>query len=259
MIRDFKNIFLIARYTFVEIYKSKILINIVLIGLAQVIISYVASEFTFGVPQRVALDFGLGTLSLAAVGIAIFMGVNLISKDIENRTIYMVLARPIKRYIFLIGRNVGMMGILFVNITILGALTLALYALLGGKIEPLMYWCLIFAFIEALLVLLVVILVSLVSNTTIAVITTITVYVGGYAVSGLLELPALYSNNFIRYLLKFYSWIFPDLSRLNIKTHVLYQQTIPTEYLGNGLIYGLIYCVVLVLLASLVFQRKNLD
>lgn len=256
---DLKSILLVSRYTFVEIYKSKILINIILIGIAQVIISYVAGEFTFGVPQRVALDFGLGTLSIAAVGIAIFMGVNLISKDVENRTIYMVLARPINRYAFLSGRLGGMMGILAVNILILGAFTLALYKFMGGTISSIMLWCLVFAFCEATLVLVMVVLLSLLSNATITVLTALGLYIGGHAVSEVLAIPGIFTNGAFKAIIKIYSFIFPDFGRLNLKQHVLYEQVVPNQYFTHGLLYAVIYALILVILASWVFQRKNLD
>ena len=256
---DVKSMWLVSRYTFGEIYKSKILINIVLIGFAQVIISYVASEFTFGVPQRVALDFGLGTLSLAAVGIAIFMGVNLISTDVENRTIYMVLARPINRYAFLCGRIGGMMGILVVNILILGIFTLLLCKFMGGTISSLMLWCLVFAFCEATLVLILVVLLSLVSNAAITVITSLALYVGGHAVSEVMAIPGVFTNSFLKGIITVYSFIFPDFGRLNLKQHVLYEQVVPSSYFSHGLLYAAIYGIVLVLIASWIFQRKNLD
>ncbi|MEI8346380.1 MAG: hypothetical protein WCG27_02865, partial [Pseudomonadota bacterium] len=138
-------------------------------------------------------------------------------------------------------------------------LTLALFAMLGGKVDYLMYWCLFFAFMEALLILLVVILVSLISNTTISVITALTVYIGGYAAGGLQELPAIYSSTVLKTILKVYTWLFPNFTHFNLKSYVLYKQTMPMDYLWGSTCYGIIYSFVLILLASIIFQRKNLD
>ena len=100
--KELEKIYHIAKYTFVEIYKGKILYNVLLIGIGLILLTYVASEFTYGVPSRVALDFGLGTLYLSSVGIALFLGATLISKELENRTVYMILSRPLKRSSFLL-------------------------------------------------------------------------------------------------------------------------------------------------------------
>ena len=105
-----KNIFTIitiSKYTFIEIYKSKIMVSLLFTSLALLLISYIASEFTYGVPHKIALDFGLGILSIANLTVAIFMGSQLVSEEISNRTIYMVLSRPVNRWVFLLGRIFG--------------------------------------------------------------------------------------------------------------------------------------------------------
>ena len=73
--------------------------------------TYVATEFTYGVPERVALDFGLGMLSLSSLSISLFLGVSLLSKEIESRTVYMVISRPVPRFAFIIGKILGLSGI----------------------------------------------------------------------------------------------------------------------------------------------------
>ena len=113
---DLKKIYTIAYYTFSEIIKSRILINVAILGLGLMILTYVAFSFTYGEASRVALDFGLGMLSLSSVGIAIFIGVGLLSKEIENRTVYMIISRPVPRYCFILGKILGLMGILILNI-----------------------------------------------------------------------------------------------------------------------------------------------
>src|SRR4051812_38418902 len=114
----------VAKYTFKEILKSKILYSTLIIGLCMIVVTVVAAEFTYGVPERVALDFGLGMLSLSSLGIALFMGASLLSKEIESRTVYMVISRPIPRWCFIMGKVMGLMAVLTVNILILSLMTL---------------------------------------------------------------------------------------------------------------------------------------
>ena len=68
--------------------------------------TYVATEFTYGVPEKIALDFGMGMMSLSSVAIAIFFGSVILAKDIETRTIYMVISRPLSRYSFYAWKSV---------------------------------------------------------------------------------------------------------------------------------------------------------
>lgn len=259
MINFLSQSLVVAKYTFLEIFKSKIILNVLFIGMALAIICYVASEFTYGVPQRVALDFGLGTLSLSSNIIAIFLGVTLIAKEIENRTVYMILSRPISRNSFLVGKLLGMMAIQALNLIILGVITLSFYFYSGGKFDSLIPWCFLFSFLESFLVLLLVVLFSLFCNPIMAVFNTIVLIVCGFFINeAQLSLharmiPAL--NIF----LKFYSWVFPNFYKLNLKEFLLYEQNIPLSYLLKNLSYGVLYSVFLLTLSSALFNRKNLD
>lgn len=254
-----KKMLVIARYAFVEIYKSKVMTNVLLLGVALAVISYVAAEFTYGVPGKVALDFGLGLLTLSSVGISIFMGSSLISKELEGRTIYMTLSRPVMRSTFLMGRILGMLGILALNIGLLGLITMACYMLYDGSYEALIGWSLLFSFFEAAIILFVVVIFSLVTNNIMAVIYSITVYVVGHAFNETLSLTPVLSSNFLSTLIKSYGAVFPDFSKFNVKQFVLYSQQIDMQYLMSTTLYGIVYLVLLALLASLIFSRKSLD
>ena len=101
-----KKIIIVARYTFSEAVKSKILLNIIFLGIAFLLSSYIASELTFGTPEKTSLDIGLGLTSIAIKIIAIFYGVNIIQSEIENRSIYLVLSRPITKVQYLDRKSV---------------------------------------------------------------------------------------------------------------------------------------------------------
>lgn len=256
---DLKKITIISRYTFLELYKSRILVNVVLLGIGLLAICFVAAEFTYGVPQKVALDFGLGMLSISGVGIAIFMGVNLLAKELEYRTVYMILSRPLRRIDFLIGRIFGMIGILFVNLLVLAVLTVSIYLLLGGTLDLLILWAILFSFLESVIILLFVVLASMITNTVLAVIAAISIEVLGHAVTDPSVLHFAYGNKIIIYTVKFYSFFFPDFSKLNLKDYVLYQQTISPNILFGGLAYGICYGIILLLISAYIFERRNLD
>lgn len=259
MTKTYNKFLIVARFTFVEIIKSNILLNVVILGLVLLMISFVAYSFTYGVPERVALDFGLGSLSISSVGIAIFMGASLISKEIENRTIHMVLSRPISRISFLVGRILGMVGVLLLNIFILSIMTIGFFFILGGKFEPLIFWAILFSSLEAILCLLIVIFFSLLTTEVMAVIYTITTFVLGHAINDTMLISYVKEHTWINVLLKIYSFFFPNFSKLNIKDYVLYKQHLPIDFLAGAFTYGILYCALLVWFSSLIFEKKNLD
>jgi len=249
----------VARYTFVELYKSKILINVALLSFGLLVFTYIASEFSYGNPLKISLDFGQGVAAISAIGIAIFMGVNLITKEIENRTVYMVLSRPLKRSSFLIGRILGMSALLLLNILIVIGFTYSLYFFLGGEFNSLLVWSIVFTCLEALIVLQVVILFSLFTNPILSVINTITVFVLGHAISGAQETIFVTERPALGVFIKAYSYIFPDFSRINVKDFLIYQKSLPVDYLVGALSYGVLYFMVLATISVLIFRNKNLD
>lgn len=256
---ELKKIMIVSRYTFKEIYKSKVMMNVVLLGLSMGVVSYVAAEFTYGVPGKVSLDFGLGALTLSCVAIAIFMGSTLISKEIESRTIYMALSRPLSRAGFLSGRILGMVAFLGLNTLLLGSLAIGLFSFYGGKIDTLIFWTILFVFIESVMTLLVVVNFSMVSNSVMSVVYSICIYVVGHALPQTLELGLVERRPFLENIISFYSTVFPNFDRLSVRDFVLYDQFLPNDYLTDSLLYGLCYSLFLLVIAIVLFRRKSLD
>lgn len=252
------NLFVVSKYAFLELYKSKILLNVVILGFFLLIIATVASEFTYGVPEKVALNFGLGLLSLSLVAVATFMGATLVSREMENRTLYMILSRPVDRYVFLIGRILGLTGILFLNAFILSFFTLSLFLVLDGELTALIFHSIIFSYLESVLVMLVVVLFSLFSNTVISVLFTLTIYVCGHGIEAVKQTKLVDANEFLAFFINIYSKIMPNFTKLNIKNYVFYEDLIEIDFLASSYLYAFLYCLILVILSCLVFNKKEL-
>lgn len=254
-----RSTFTVAHYTFREILKSRIILNVFILGILIAAVTYVASEFTYGVPSRIALDFGLGTLSITLLGVAIFLGVGLLSKEIENRTVYMVLSRPVSRNAFLIGRVLGMLGIQVVNSLILGCFSLSIYFLWDGVPSSVIFWAYLFTFLESLLVLLIVVTFSLLANPIISVSNTvILLFCGHYFNDAKVTSYAKY-NPLLSKFLSLYGVTFPNFDKINIKNFVLYKQSLSSGYLWTNLAYVICYATFLIILCTFIFRRKNLD
>jgi ABC-2 type transport system permease protein len=255
----FKKISIVASYTFKEILKSKILLNVFFIGIGLMVVTYVATEFTYGVPQRVALDFGLGMLSLSSLSISLFMGVSLLSKEIESRTVYMVISRPVSRLAFILGKILGLMGIQLLNILILGSLTMLATILLGGEIDPLVIWSIGFTFLESLMLLLLVIFASLFANNILAVLLSIVVLLLGHFIQDTKDITFVKQTPLLERMLDFYQFILPAFYKLNLKDFVIYNKNLELSYLLQSISYGTLYSAFLLLMIVTIFNRKNLD
>lgn len=249
----------VALFTMRDILKSKILLNVFLIGLGMMLMTYVAAEFTYGVPSRVALDSGLGMLTISSLGIALFMGATLISKEIDSRTVYMIISRPVPRYAFICGKVFGLLAVLVINISLLAIMTLASTSFLGGAIDSLVWWSIFFIFLESLLLLLVVLFFSLISNNILAIIITLVLLILGHAIQDTQGTLFVQQRPLLGAVLEFYHLVLPGFYKLNLKDFVLYKQTLPFDYLMKSMTYGISYSGFLLFLIITIFEKKNLD
>lgn len=254
-----RKLLIIAKYTFYEALKSRLLANVIFLGAAIILSSYVASEFTYGRPDKVALDIGLGLTSIVLKIIAVFYGVGIIQQEIENRSIYLVLSRPVRRTEYFLGRVVGMSLLLLVNVISLTPFSLLSFKILGGEIEPLMWWTLFYMYIEAIILLLVVVVLSLISSKVISILVAISIYISGFVTEALLESNSFAQKGAFNLLLKAANLTLPNFSRFNLKDLVLYETSIPNDFLIKTMIYAVLYILALVGIGSALMNRKSLD
>lgn len=254
-----QKIWTIAFYTFRELFKSKILLNVFFVGLGLMVVTFVATEFTYGVPERVALDFGLGMLSISSIAISLFLGVTLLSKEIESRTVYMIISRPVPRYAFILGKILGLLGIQTLNISILGIMTIASTRLMGGEISSILLWAILFNFVESILLLLVVVLTSLMANNILSVLFSVILLLLGHAIKETQNISFVKDSVLLKGVLEVYHFILPAFHKLNLKDFVLYNKALPLSFLLPNLAYGVLYSLALLLFIIFLFNKKNID
>jgi ABC-type transport system involved in multi-copper enzyme maturation permease subunit len=249
----------VARYTFHELLRSKILWNVLVLGLFIALATYVATELTYGVPQRVALDLGLASLSLSSYFIAILIGIGLIKKEEESRTIYLIISRPVHRISFLIGKLFGVSLFILLNLSLLSAVMIAVVLVLGGGADTLVYTSIIFSMLESVLLLTLVVLLSLISHQAIALMGSLLLLVVGHALGETGSIALVQATPWLKKVVSFLNYTLPNFYRFNLKDYVLYQQVIPLEQIFWVISYWLFYFLVLLISASLIISKKSMD
>ncbi len=255
----FNKIFTVARFTLHELLKSKILFVTLFIGFLIAVATYVATEFTYGTPQKVALDFGFGMLSLSSLGISLFMGASLLPNELDSRTVYMVISRPVPRWCFILGKILGLMGVLAINVFILSAFTISCLLLLGGELNQAIIFTAAFNILESLLLLLVVVFLSLFLNSILSSSTAFLILFLGHAIQETQSITFVQNRAVFEYILKFYHFFLPAFYKLNFKDYLVYNTSIPQLEMLGSVLYGSTYCLGLILLIIFIFNRKNLD
>lgn len=254
-----RSFFLVARCTVVEVFQSKILIGMATLAMGILLASWLATTFAYGNPIKVALDLGLGLMELSLLAMALFMGANLISKEIRDRTIYLTIARGVSRSTFLCGKIFGLGFALGLNALILGCLLIFICMFVGGIPSKLFYFSILLSTLSSLILLNVVVFFSLFTNIYLSVISAVIVFGAGSLVN---------ETSFLRYVnvrpifafgLKFWGYVLPNFNLLNIRDFVIYQDTLPGEYIIMSTLYGMGYFFVLLVISCYILSYKDLE
>ncbi|MEK6634200.1 MAG: ABC transporter permease [Nitrospirota bacterium] len=246
----------IALNTFRENLRDKLLYNLLVFALLMIGSSLLLMRLTLGEFHRLLLDVGLGSINIFGVLIAIFVGIGLVNKEIEKKTIYTIVSKPVARYQFLVGKYLGLTLTLLVNTLIMaGGLLLVLFAQ-AVPIESMLFKALGLIFMEFMVITAVALLCSTFTSATLSAIFTLATYVIGH-LTGDLKTFGEKMDEGMRAVVTGLYYILPNLERFNLKGNVIHHIEVSGTDLLLIVAYGLTYVAFLLMAASLIFQRRD--
>ena len=247
----------IALNTFKEAIRDRILYLLFFFAAVALVFSRVLAVLTVGDRVKIIKDVGLASISIFGVLMAIMIGTGLVYKEIDKRTIYTLLSKPIQRWQFLLGKFFGLVLTLFIMTLAMSLIFLVIVLLHTGRLEGLMLLAILFIFIELVLITAVAILFSCFSTPILSSIFSLSFYLIGHLSWGLETLIQKTRPGTARTLLRGLSVVLPDLENFNFKTEVVHGLTIdPRFYLYSGM-YGLVYTLFILALAVLIFKKRD--
>jgi ABC-type transport system involved in multi-copper enzyme maturation permease subunit len=252
-----QSLVVVAGNTFKETIRDKILYNLVLFAILLIGASVLLGTLTIGEQARIVNDLGLAAINLVAVIIAIFVGIGLVTKEIERRTIYTILARPITRVQFILGKYLGLVFIVAVNVAIMFAMFLATIWLSGNIIYGSLFQAVELIFVETLLVTAIAMFFSTFSSPTLSATMTIGLYVIGHLTSDLKGIAEKSQNQLTEAAMTALYYVCPNLEMLNVKGQAASGLLIEVGYQATATAYGLLYAGLLLTGACLIFQRRD--
>jgi ABC-type transport system involved in multi-copper enzyme maturation permease subunit len=246
----------IAFNTFRENLREKLLYNLLIFALLMIASSVLLTRLTVGEWDRLIIDLGLSSMNIFGVLISIFVGISLVSKEIDKKTIFTIISKPVPRYEFLLGKYLGLVVTLLINTAVMAAGLLAVMTYLGAPVTPMLFKALGFIFLEFLVITAVALVFSTFTSTTLSAIFTLAIYVVGH-LSTDLKLFGAKMDDIGKAILTAIYYVLPNLERFNLKGHVIHHVDIPITDLALTAAYGLTYTVFLLVLASIIFQRRD--
>src|SRR5947209_62617 len=231
----------IARNAFREAVRDRILYNLVVFALLLIAGAILLGELSGGQEAKIIVDLGLSAILFFGVFIAIFVGVGLVYKEIERRTLYAILSKPIGRGEFLFGKYLGLCLTLLVNVAIMGVgLSLALLYVKRGW-DPLVMriWpAILLIYIELLILTGVAMLFSSFSSPALSALLTFFVFVIGHFSADLKTFSASLHGTTARWFFSSLYYILPNFANYSVITPVGYGKTPAPSAVGLALLYA---------------------
>ncbi|HTC41314.1 MAG TPA: ABC transporter permease [Candidatus Acidoferrales bacterium] len=256
-----RNVWVVATNTFREAVRDRVLYNLVFFALLMMGAAVLVGQISIGIEESVIVSLGLTAISVIGIFIAVFIGVGLVSKEMDKRTLYALLAKPVERWQFLLGKYGGLVMTLAVNT---GAMAVGLYVVLWSVKHPLERsdWYVLMAVYLILLKLgLVVALAMLFSCFTtpfLAILFTVGIYIAGVFAEDLRTMQAMDITPATMKLLRGISYVLPNFENFNVMGAVSHARGVPASLVWHDTAYTIVYAGIVLIGAAMVFSRRNL-
>lgn len=253
-------IFAIATNVFREVVRERILYIIGFYALLLAAAIRLLPEVAATTEDKIFLDFGLAAMSVLGLIVAVFVGTGLVNKEIEKRTVLVLIAKPISPAEFIAGKHLGLSAVLAVLVAAMTAINLALLQFsnisypLGSLLLAALY-----LFFQLSLITAVALALGVFTSSVLATLLSFGIYLMGNFSQDLVELGRLSRNPGFQRLTQGLYLILPDLSRLDLKNQAVYGAELlpnPLTLIANAG-YGLLYTVLLLAIAILIFSRRE--
>ena len=247
----------IAGITFKEAKRDRILYLLFFFAAVGILASRVLAVLTVGDRIKIIKDVGLASISIFGVLMAILIGTGLVYKEIDKKTIFTLLAKPLHRAEFILGKFCGLVLTLFV---MTGAMTVIFLAIVYAhtlRIEGGLLAAVAYIFLELILVTAVAILFSSFSTPILSSLFALAFYLIGHLSWGLELIIRKMSPGPGRTLVRALYAILPDLENFNFRTEVVHGLPIPAGIYLSSALYGLCYTAFILVLAVLIFRRRD--
>jgi len=253
----FTTIAVIARNTFKEAVRDRILYLLLFFAAVSILFARVLALLTVGDRVKIIKDVGLASISLFGALMAILIGTGLVYKEIEKRTIFTLLSKPLRRPDFLLGKFFGLVLTLAVMLLAMSVIFLALVFLHTGTIEWAMLLAILYIFLELVLITAVAVLFSCFSTPILSSLFALSFYLIGHFSWSLETFIKKARPGAVKVLLQVLYAVLPDLENFNLKTEVVHALPLSAPHLLHAAAYGIVYTAFVLVLAVLIFRRRD--
>ncbi len=257
-IKYLQQIFTIGTITWKESLRDRVQLIIGLFGIFLIGIIPVIARMIVGSKIRVIYDMGFWVLGIWGLALVMYLGANSIRKEIQSKTIYLILSRPIRRWQFVLGKLLGIIMVIFVVYIILSFFLILEFFVYRIDFSLAHFFTFFFIFLEWIMIAcLSMVFASFTTPLMHNIFLISTVFLGHY-LSDIRVFIINIKEPFLKFLLKVVYYTLPNLEKLNFKSYVIYEKPIPSELLPMAFIVWFSWCVFLVVLSIFIFNNRKI-
>ncbi len=247
----------IAKNTFKETIRDKILYGILCFALLFLISTTMFGSISLGEDVKVIKDFGLAGIYIFSLIIAIFLGTSLIYKELEKRTLYVIFSKPVSEFQFILGKFFGLWFSVILNILFMTAIYIAIVLIKGGGFDYASLFAILLLIFELSIFISLTIVFSTITTPLAGTIYTIIVLYIGHSI-GLIKGFIEKASPFVKYLLLIVYYVFPNLEKFNLRNSVVYGSLPNSAQIIYPIIYSVLFTTILLSLAIQALKKQDL-
>jgi len=251
----------VAVNTFREAVRDRVLYNLIFFALLMIAAAILVGQISIGIDRLVIINLGLSAISLIGLVMAIFIGVGLVFKEMEKRTLYTLLARPVRRWEFLVGKFAGLVLTLAVN-TCFMTLGLAAALFYVGhpfvRSDALILIAVYFILLQLALVTAIALFFSCFSSPMLSTLFTLGIYVMGWFADDIRQFGDLTKSPAMKAFTRILYYLVPNFHNFNAIAAASHAVQIPVFLIVHNTLYAILYVALVLIAASAVFSARNL-
>jgi Cu-processing system permease protein len=251
----------VALNTFREAVRDRVLYNLVFFALVMMAAAILVGQISVSIEQIVIVTLGLSAISIIGLLISVFIGVGLVSKEIDKRTLYALLAKPLRRWEFILGKFAGLAMTLTVNTAAMAAgLFLALFYVKHSieRADTAVLVAVYFILLKLALVVALAMLFSCFTTPLLAILFTGGLYIAGLFVHEMRNMQAGMIDPMLGRILRCISYVLPNFENFDVMGAAAHGRVIPGILIAQNTLYAVLYCAIVLAMAAAIFSQRNL-
>ncbi len=249
----------IAKNTFKEIVRNRFLYLILFFAFVFILFSLALGNLTIGESEKVIVDFGLGMIEIFGLIGVLFVWSQLLFKEVDGKTIFLILSKPIKRQDFILGKFFGFSATIALIVLLQTILFLGVLLLKWIAITDLILWALFFTFLKLEILLAIVFFFSTFMSNIMTIMVSLMVYLISHSFSLIIDLFVKLQDSIMLQIVRIFQIIFPPMQALNIKDVIGSFSEFSLKFFMYNSVYSLLYILIILFFTVQIFSRKTFE